>query len=304
MCAGDVPRECLRERGGVLVTRSALKVVEVFPSFQGEGLLAGVPQVFLRLAGCNLDCSYCDTPEARGVPPECRIWSWDGPLESVANPLSIGDVLETVSALWGPAMHSVSLTGGEPLLQADALAELLPALQEKVRGVYLETNGTLGEGLRRVLRWVDWIAMDLKLPSALRGRELVEEQADFLGQALSRRVFLKLVVEAGTPVGEVEDYCRRLLRLLPGASDVPLVLQPASVLPVRGEAPAAARDGDATGEGFAPRPAAGARPSAGEGSGLRMGVSLGRMVEVAEAAAAFFREVRVIPQLHRSWGMR
>lgn len=280
-----------------------VNVCEVFPSFQGEGVLAGVPQVFLRLGGCNLDCSYCDTPWARAESDTCRVYGWEGLLETVTNPLDARLLAERVAALWESGMHSLSLTGGEPLLQAEGLAELLPVLRRRGMPVYLESNGTLPEKLAALLEWVDWIAMDLKLPYSQGGKDYLEAQRDFLRLASSRRLFLKVVIEEGTPAGELE----RFLRVMAGVAEgVPLVLQPVS-LPLRDtargpgtwgggkEAPA----GEGRGEGCA----GGAQPPAAVARD-RVGISAERAAAFLRIASAHFRDVRVIPQLHRAWGIR
>lgn len=242
-----------------------LYIHEIFPSFQGEGMLVGVPQVFVRLSGCNLRCSYCDTPEAWERAEVCRVFGWEGEREAVPNPLDISHAARLISSLWETATHSVSLTGGEPLLQARELAHLLPLLEREGMPIYLETNGTLGEALRLVLPWAGWIAMDVKLPSTQEGEDIIQEHRDFLGRALLRHVFLKMVITAGTGEGELERACRVLGEV---ASDIPLVLQP--VTPVCGEE----------------------------------GITARRAAELRRAAAAFFPDVRVIPQAHRAWGVK
>jgi organic radical activating enzyme len=287
------------------VEGGGLKLVEIFPSFQGEGVLAGVPQVFLRLAGCNLRCSYCDTPEARRKPGQCLVWGWEGVAEILANPLSVGQVLERVEALWLPAMHSVCLTGGEPLLQAETLAELLPSLKARGMGIYLETNGTLPSLLGTVLEWVDWIAMDLKLPYAQGGEDFLEEQVGFLGLAVSRRVFLKLVAEEATPKEEVDRFCRRMRRELPGPVKIPLVIQPVSVPPARGEEmPPGRAAGVGAERGAISTPGESALAGNKRGEAWKVGVSRRKIVELLELASAYFREVRVMPQMHRAWGIK
>src|SRR5664279_892850 len=94
-------------------------VSEIFSSIQGEGYLAGRRQIFIRLAGCNLDCSYCDTVHAGQN--SCRIETGPGSAEFslLQQPLQLDHVLQIVqkwctSLPW--AHHSISLTGGEPLI--------------------------------------------------------------------------------------------------------------------------------------------------------------------------------------------
>lgn len=85
--------------------------MEVFSSIQGEGLLVGKRQIFIRFAGCNLNCSYCDTPESRD--PSC------------GEELSADQLQGMVENLVTPDFHSLSITGGEPLLYPDFIREFL-----------------------------------------------------------------------------------------------------------------------------------------------------------------------------------
>jgi 7-carboxy-7-deazaguanine synthase len=242
-----------------------LYVHEIFSSFQGEGILVGVSQVFLRLSGCNLHCTFCDTPEAREGTSECLFTNTEGVEERIHNPVDLDAVVSRISSMWTPATHSVSITGGEPLLQAEGLARLLPQLKEGGMKIYMETNGTLHEGLGSLLPWLDWIAMDVKLPSTQGGEDLIEEHRLFLRGAVSGRVFLKVVIDKSSGEGELDRACRLLAA---EAVDIPLVLQPAT-------------------------------PMRGEGS-----ISSKRVAQLYSLAAGHFREVRVIPQMHRIWGAR
>lgn len=242
-----------------------LFVHEIFSSFQGEGILVGAPQVFLRLSGCNLHCSFCDTPAARERAPTCLVEKPGEGEERIPNPLGLEETVSVVSSMWTPATHSVSVTGGEPLLQAEALSGLFQRLKKRGMSVYLETNGTLYEELNPLLQWLDWIAMDVKLPSTQGGEDLIEKHRFFLREALSCRVFLKIVIDEHSGEGELDRACR----LLSAESfDITLVLQPAT-------------------------------PARGEGT-----VSPRRVAKLHGLAAAYFREVRVIPQTHRTWGGR
>jgi 7-carboxy-7-deazaguanine synthase len=119
---------------------------EVFFSLQGEGPRQGRPSVFVRTSRCNLHCVWCDTPYTwnwRGhgfVHAGGEAQAFDQELESVTLP--VARVAELVSGFGCP---NVVLTGGEPLLQADACAELLHALRDKGPTFVcdVETNGTL-----------------------------------------------------------------------------------------------------------------------------------------------------------------
>lgn len=102
--------------------RQALKVAETFVSLQGEGLMAGLPCFFIRLAGCNLRCAYCDTAYAQ-----------EGGRDVESGEL-VGEWMRS-------GVRLVQVTGGEPLLQSGCLA-LMSALVRRGARVVLETNGS------------------------------------------------------------------------------------------------------------------------------------------------------------------
>jgi organic radical activating enzyme len=104
-----------------------LQLAEIFYSIQGEGAFSGTPAVFVRLAGCNLACDFCDT---------------DYSLKFVA---SVEDVVRRVRELGGEC-PMVILTGGEPLAQSETLA-LIDALRADGRRVHIESNGTIATEL-------------------------------------------------------------------------------------------------------------------------------------------------------------
>ena len=121
----------------------SLQVTEIFASIQGESTYAGVPCTFVRLTGCNLDCSWCDAKYAR-----------EG-----GESTSVEDVLRRVREI---DLEHVEITGGEPLLQEDVY-KLLDALIDEDFTVLLETNGSMD--LKRVTDDVVKV-MDIKCPSS------------------------------------------------------------------------------------------------------------------------------------------
>jgi organic radical activating enzyme len=151
----------------------------------------------------------------------------------VTNPLTVDALAGHINNLLRAPHHSVSLTGGEPLCQAAALAELAP----KVSGrLYLETNGTLPDELALVLPHIDIVSMDIKLPST-GGGEWWGEHGRFLRLAAERDLFVKIVLTAATG----DDELRRALALVAAVDRrIPVVLQPVTpVNNVAGIAPEA-----------------------------------------------------------------
>lgn len=213
---------------------SDLLVSEVFSAIQGEAGLVGTRQVFLRMTGCNIRCAYCDQPEAlERRPGPCRIEQTPGrrDWEVVESPLSPDAVVEAVERLW-EAMphHSVSVTGGEPLMQSKRLVGLFPRLAALGMPLMAETNGTLVHGLEGLIGWLDYVSMDVKLPSVDGERVDPSIQRRFLEMALGAGVetWVKIVVGPDTDAGELSDAVSMVAEaasLVPGARPV-IYLQP------------------------------------------------------------------------------
>jgi 7-carboxy-7-deazaguanine synthase len=121
-----------------------MKIAEIFKSLQGEGKNQGKPCLFIRLAGCNLNCRWCDTAYAR-----------TGGMD-----MSLDMILEQV---WRTNPSYVCITGGEPLLQATELESLLISLHKRGTVIDIETNGTFDF---RNLQPYASICMDVKCPSS------------------------------------------------------------------------------------------------------------------------------------------
>ena len=151
----------------------ALKVNEIFYSIQGESSYAGRPCVFVRLTGCNLRCSYCDTQYAYD----------EGDL------MEIGDVLQRVASYKCPL---VEVTGGEPLVQKET-PYLIHSLLEAGHEVLLETNGS--QDIRQVDERCVKI-MDIKCPTSGE-----EGKSDLKNLAL-----LADTDEIKFVIGDREDY--------------------------------------------------------------------------------------------------
>jgi 7-carboxy-7-deazaguanine synthase len=121
-----------------------MKIAEIFKSLQGEGKNQGKPCLFIRLAGCNLHCRWCDTAYAQ-----------TGGIE-----MSLDTILEHA---WRLNPSYVCITGGEPLLQADDLEPLLVSLHRRGTAIDIETNGTID--FTRLQPYA-LVCMDIKCPSS------------------------------------------------------------------------------------------------------------------------------------------
>ncbi|MDO8493378.1 MAG: 7-carboxy-7-deazaguanine synthase QueE [bacterium] len=117
-----------------------MKINGVFQSFQGEGKSVGIPSVFLRLYGCNLRCSWCDTPET---------WNEEGTKyehpkkHKKIDECHLQSIVEIAKKLNCYDVRNLVITGGEPLIQQKELIELMLILKKEGWRFEVETNGTL-----------------------------------------------------------------------------------------------------------------------------------------------------------------
>ncbi|PLX87612.1 MAG: radical SAM protein [Desulfuromonas sp.] len=210
------------------IPATELPLLEAFSSIQGEGLLVGCRQIFLRFATCNLSCAYCDTPFAPVSNCQIETGPGSGTMTEIDSPVALSTLLPRLTD-WLTALpgghHSISLTGGEPLLLADQLRDWLPQLR-KLLPIYLETNGTLPAALEQVLPQIDWIALDFKMPSQTGLPPQWDVHRDFLDLARQKICFVKAVVGVDTTD---EELIRAAELLQDVAPDVTLILQPVTV---------------------------------------------------------------------------
>ena len=179
------------------------KIAEIFKSIQGEGIYQGYQQVFVRFFGCNLRCSFCDT----GL--------------FYYRKMSLDEVMDKIISYQD--YHSVSLTGGEPLLQVEFLKELTRRLKDKNKIIYLETNGTLYQNLSEIIEHIDIIAMDFKFPSSTGLLSLWRKHEEFLKIAQDKEIFIKAVI---SPVTREEDIFSALALVQELGQNLIFVLQP------------------------------------------------------------------------------
>jgi len=241
-------------------------VSEIFSSFQGEGLFAGRRHLFLRMAGCNLRCGYCDTPDSLVRTESCAFETIEGYERVVPNPLTATEVNALLEPLYRlrAGLHALAITGGEPMMQSDFLGELLAASPPPVP-VLLETNGTYPERLPALLPFVSIISMDVKLPSNSGERPLWEEHRAFLEASRGKTVYVKVPVDDGTREAEVGEAAALVAKASPGSA---FFLQPI----------------------VAP--------------GSETMITAERLGEFYDAAVRHLTDVRVLPQAHRLLGIR
>ena len=176
-----------------------MRIAEIFHSIQGEGLLAGVPSIFLRTSGCNLRCHWCDTPYAS--------WKPEGP------EMSIEEILKKISE-WN--CNHIVLTGGEPMIAPD-LPELATVLRKQKKHITIETAGTIfSNGIP-----CDLASISPKLsnstppperdPAWAKKHEATRLQPEIISEWIRKYPFqLKFVVSSELDLAEIKDLLSRL----------------------------------------------------------------------------------------------
>ncbi|AHL21991.1 7-carboxy-7-deazaguanine synthase QueE [Thermococcus nautili] len=211
-----------------------LIMAEVFNSWQGEG--GSVPgsafgrrQIFVRFAGCDLHCAWCDSREFIDASRVSR-WRYEvepftGRFEYRPNPAEFDEVVEAITRLDTGDIHSISYTGGEPTIQVKPLKVLMGKMKELGFDNFLETHGGLPELIREVAPLTDYASVDIKDETAKatedwRSLVLREVESIRILKEAGAKVYAKLVVTSETKVENVRWYAGLLKGL------APLVIQP------------------------------------------------------------------------------
>jgi len=180
-----------------------LLVNEVFgPTVQGEGVSLGRPAVFLRLAHCNLTCTFCDTPYT---------WDWRRyATRNEAHAMPIAEIASDIRRRIEPLVRLLVITGGEPMLQQPSILLLLDLLRDlgRLPDVEIETNGTIAPS-EELTRQVSRFNVSVKPSSAgMTGRRRMRPDAISALSETNKAVW-KFVISDASDVLEVEEFVDR-----------------------------------------------------------------------------------------------
>ncbi len=191
-----------------------MNIKEIFFSYQAEGPYIGCPTVFVRFAGCNLSCCYCDTKYAKKVSSK----------DKVELNVAVKKVLEYVKK-YRPEF--ISLTGGEPLLQKDLpffIKEIIKNCRVKI---YLETNASSLNQFEKIIDLIDVCAVNVKIPDDDLNKKNTLREAEkviSLCKNKNKKFFIKMVV-CGRAWYK-KNTLKKICHLLKNAKPKILVLQP------------------------------------------------------------------------------
>ena len=172
-----------------------VRLFEIFTSVEGEGILYGTKTLFVRLAGCPFTCFYCDTKESL-------------PLDS-GKEYDIQEASRLIDSNLKKQTYKVNFTGGDPLIQHEAVAELAKHVQSKKIPTYLESSCFDSDRFNHVLPFIDIVKIEFKTKDSefvdsKHYERLIENAMNCLKSSVSTKktTYIKVVVSSKTELSE------------------------------------------------------------------------------------------------------
>lgn len=192
-------------------------IIEIFSSFQGEGPLIGQRQIFVRFAGCNLNCSYCDTQDSKS--------------KNAGTLMSVREVVSKINEILTPDCATISFTGGEPSLYPDFISEVSKNFNLKIM---LETNGTLPNNID-LIEQLDIVSLDIKLNEHFDDefdKNIFINEIKSLNLLISKSisVYCKVVILPSTKIKSIREVIEKLSENVLNKSNIQIIIQPSSPL--------------------------------------------------------------------------
>ncbi len=173
-----------------------VRLFEIFTSVEGEGILFGTKTLFVRLAGCPFTCFYCDTKESL-------------PLDS-GDEYSIEEACKLIDTNLKDQTFKVNFTGGDPLIQHQAVSQLAKHVQSKKIPTYLESSCFDSDRFSQVLPFIDIVKIEFKtrdsdFVDSKHYERLIENATQCLASSVSAKktTYIKIVVSSKT---KLEDF--------------------------------------------------------------------------------------------------
>ena len=192
-------------------------IIEIFSSFQGEGVLIGQRQIFVRFAGCNLNCAYCDTKNS--------ISKKEGVL------MTAEEVVSKIESILTPDCHTISFTGGEPSLYPEFINEVSKLTD---LDIMLETNGTLPANIGLIDN-LDIVSLDIKLKEQFNGdfkEDIFLNEIKSLNLLIEKsiNVYCKVVILPNLKIKSFEEVIKKINKEIIDKNNVQFIIQPSSPL--------------------------------------------------------------------------
>ena len=192
-------------------------IIEIFSSFQGEGVLIGQRQIFVRFAGCNLNCDYCDTKHS--------ISKKEGML------MTPEEVVSKIESILTPDCHTISFTGGEPSLYPEFINEVSKLTD---LDIMLETNGTLPANIDLIDN-LSIVSLDIKLKEQFKGHfdeDIFLNEIKSLNLLIEKsiNVYCKVVILPSLKIESFEEVIKKIDNEIIYKNNLHFIIQPSSPL--------------------------------------------------------------------------
>jgi len=233
-----------------------VRIFEIFTSIEGEGILYGTKTLFVRLAGCPFTCFYCDTKESL-------------PLDS-GTEYDIKDALKLIDSHLKNQTYKVNFTGGDPLIQHEAVAEIAKYIQNKKIPTYLESSCFDSKKFNQLLPYIDIVKIEFKTQDsefvdARHYENLISNAIKCLEFSIkaNKTTYIKIVVSSKTKLQEFSNLVNQIFSLVSTMKIDGFIIQPTYGI---------------------------AEPS------------LDQLLDLYDVVFPFYSQVKVVPQLHKFIG--
>ena len=196
-----------------------VRLFEIFTSVEGEGILYGTKTLFVRLAGCPFTCFYCDTKESL-------------PLDS-GTEYTIEEANNLIDSNLKNQTYKVNFTGGDPLIQHEAVAHLAKHIQDKKIPTYLESSCFDIDRFNHVLPFIDIVKIEFKT----RDSEFVDSKhyEKLIGHTMKclessvnskKTTYIKIVVSSKTQLNEFKELVNQIFNVVSKDDIDGFIIQP------------------------------------------------------------------------------
>ncbi len=242
----------------MLTNPNTIQLSEIFTSIEGEGILFGTKTLFVRMAGCHLKCRWCDT-------------SYALPMYS-GNSYSLESVKKLIADHLKPFTYKVNFTGGEPLVQYEAVIDLAKFVRERGLRTYLESACYDSDRFAKLIPYIDICKVELKMRDSKvvdmnHYDNLLQNEIRCLRTSVKNHkiTYIKIVVTNSTDIKEFAGLVENIFQQVRTADISGFIIQPSD------------RIDEPTTE---------------------------RLLQFYDIVCPYYREVRIIPQLHKEIGAR
>ena len=196
-----------------------VRLFEIFTSVEGEGILYGTKTLFVRLAGCPFTCFYCDTKESL-------------PLDS-GTEYTIEEANQLIDSNLKNQTYKVNFTGGDPLIQHEAVAQLAKHIQDKKIPTYLESSCFDVDRFNHVLPFIDIVKIEFKTKDSdfvdsQHYEKLIDHAIKCLESSVNadKTTYIKIVVSSKTQLNEFKELVNQIFSVISKKDIDGFIIQP------------------------------------------------------------------------------